>query len=41
MQDVIKTLPVDQVSIDDTMITVHDGLINTEAEMDALNRAAK
>ena len=41
VQDIIKTLPVDQVSVDVTMITVYERHINTEAEMDALNWAAK
>ena len=39
--DIIITLPVDQVSMDGTMITVHKEHINTEAEIDPRNWTAK
>ena len=37
VRNMIRTLLVNQVSIDSTMITMHAGNIYTEAEIDAVN----
>ena len=39
--DIKRTLLFDQASIDGSIFTVHEGLINTEAEINPLNWAAK
>ena len=37
VRDIIRTLPICQVSIDDTMITVHEGHTSTEVQMDVID----